>query len=66
MTAAVKQWLEKERRKRDLDAELKAIKQELAVLEEAALEYLAEDGISNLKINGSTIYTNTSVYASLG
>ena len=64
-TDAVKTWLVAERHKRDLDAELKRVKQELVSLEAQALEYLGEEGITSLRINGSTVYLSTSTYASL-
>ena len=65
MTAAVTEWLEAEHRKRGLDAELKRVKAELVNLESQALEYLGEEGITSLRINGSTVYLSTSTYASL-
>ena len=65
MNDAVRNWLEHERQKRDLDEQLKALKAKLKTLEDAALEYLAEEGITSVKMNGSTVYMSTSTYASL-
>ena len=65
MTDAVKEWLRVERIKRDLDTELKKTRTELVSLEAQALEYLGEEGITSLRINGSTVYLSTSTYASL-
>ena len=65
MTDAVKEWLRVERIKRDLDTELKKTRTELVSLEAQALEYLGEEGITSLRINGSTVYLATSTYASL-
>ena len=65
MTGAVKEWLRVELIKRGLDAELKQVRTQLVTLEDAAIEYLAEEGITSVKMNGSTVYMQTQTFASL-
>jgi len=53
-----------ENRKKDLDAELKSVKQQLDDLEEALVPQFIEDGVQRMTIDGRTVSIQQDVYAS--
>jgi vacuolar-type H+-ATPase subunit I/STV1 len=53
-----------ENRKRDLDAELKSVKQQLDDLEEALVPQFIEDGVQRMTVDGRTVSIQQDVYAS--
>ena len=53
-------------RKRDLQADLDAVNKEIEAIEPEALEYMMEEGLQNVKLQGGgTVFLRTDVYASL-
>lgn len=50
--------------KRDLDAELKRVKQELDDLEQALVPQFIEDGVQSMKVDGRTVSLGQDIYAS--
>jgi vacuolar-type H+-ATPase subunit I/STV1 len=53
-----------ENRKKDLDAELKSVKQQLDDLEEALVPQFIEDGVQRMTVDGRTVSIQQDVYAS--
>lgn len=53
-----------ENRKKDLDAEIKSVKQQLDDLEEALVPQFIEDGVQRMTVDGRTVSIQQDVYAS--
>jgi hypothetical protein len=53
-----------ENRKKDLDAELKAVKQQLDGLEEALIPQFLDSGVQKMTVDGRTVSIQQDVYAS--
>lgn len=60
----LKEFVSLENRKRDLDAELKRIAQELDDLEGALVPQFLESGVQSMKVDGRTVYIAQEIYAS--
>ena len=60
-TDPVDRFVELQRRKRELETELKPIKDELAKLEETVADRFAEQGTEQIKRNGATVYLSRDV-----
>jgi len=60
----LKKYAELTKEKTRLNAELNKVKQEMKEIEEEVLEYFAENGIDNIKVNGLTLYPKSQVWAS--
>jgi response regulator RpfG family c-di-GMP phosphodiesterase len=62
----VAEYADKMAERRKLDAEVNALKAELAILEERLVEEFGQAGIQNIKTtSGQTIYLNREVFAKL-
>jgi len=59
----VKEFVALEKRKRELDSELKAIAAKLDDLEQALVPQFLSDGVNSLKINGRMVYLAQDIYA---
>jgi hypothetical protein len=60
----LKEFVALEKRKRDLDAELKAVAARLDDLEQALVPQFVTDGVVSMKLGGYTVYLAQDVYAS--
>jgi vacuolar-type H+-ATPase subunit I/STV1 len=60
----LREFVSLENRKKDLDAELKAVKQQLDDLEEALVPQFIEDGVQRMTVDGRTVSIQQDVYAS--
>ena len=60
----LKEFVALEKRKRDLDAELKAVAARLDDLEQALVPQFVTDGVASMKLDGYTVYLAQDVYAS--
>jgi hypothetical protein len=60
----LREFVSLENRKKDLDAELKAVKQQLDDLEEALVPQFVEGGVQKMTIDGRTVSLSQDVYAS--
>ena len=60
----LKEFVALEKRKKDLDSELKAIAARLDDLEQALVPQFLNDGVNSLKIDGRTVYLAEDIYAS--
>jgi len=60
----LREFVSLENRKKDLDAELKAVKQQLDDLEEALVPQFVEDGVQKMTVDGRTVSLTQDVYAS--
>jgi hypothetical protein len=60
----LKEFVSLENRKKDLDAELKAVKQQLDDLEGALVPQFVEDGVQKMTVDGRTVSLTQDVYAS--
>jgi hypothetical protein len=60
----LKGFVSLEHRKRDLDAELKQIKQQLDDLERLLVPQFIEDGVQKLTVDGRTVSVGEDIYAS--
>lgn len=60
----LREFVSLENRKKDLDAELKAVKQQLDELEEALVPQFIEDGVQRMTVDGRTVSVQQDVYAS--
>ena len=65
MTPNLVRFAELYNRKRDLDAEVKRVEEEMKVLEGPLMEQFASDGISSVKIGGQTVYLHSQLWAKL-
>jgi len=54
----VKKWLDAKRTKKQLDAALKGVNEELENLEISILDQLASDGVTGVKVEGATVYVS--------
>jgi len=62
----VAEYADKMAERRKLDAEVNALKTELAILEERLVEEFGQAGIQNIKTSaGQTVYLNREVFAKL-
>ncbi len=60
----LKTFVSLENQKRDLDAELKQVKQDLDELEERLIPQFVEDGVQRMTVDGRTVSIVQDVYAS--
>jgi vacuolar-type H+-ATPase subunit I/STV1 len=60
----LREFVSLENRKKDLDAELKSVKQQLDDLEEALVPQFIEDGVQKMTVDGRTVSIQQDVYAS--
>jgi hypothetical protein len=60
----LREFVSLENRKKDLDAELKAVKQQLDDLEDALVPQFVEDGVQKMTVDGRTVSLTQDVYAS--
>ena len=60
----LREFVSLENRKKDLDAELKSVKQQLDDLEEALVPQFIEDGVQRMTVDGRTVSIQQDVYAS--
>jgi hypothetical protein len=60
----LREFVSMENRKKELDAELKAVKQQLDDLEEALVPQFIEDGVQRMTVDGRTVSIQQDVYAS--
>lgn len=60
----LREFVSLETRKKDLDAELKAVKQQLDDLEEALIPQFVNDGVQRMTVDGRTVSIQQDVYAS--
>jgi len=60
----LKEFVALEKRKRDLDSELKAIGARLADLEQALVPQFLADGVASMKVDGRTVYIAQDIQAS--
>ena len=60
----LKEFVSLEKRKKELDSELKAIAARLDDLEQALVPQFLTDGVNSLKINGRVVYLAEDIYAS--
>lgn len=68
MTDIMQVWTEYgelEKRRRNLDAELKAVKERMEELQPSLLENMAEGGIDKLSMHGITFYLRRQVFGSV-
>lgn len=65
MNDALRRWTELEVERKQLEERLAEIKKEQGPLEEQALEALAGDGISSMRMNGRTVYVERRLWAGL-
>lgn len=56
--SVVKRWLEAKRTKRELDAALRGVNEELENLEISILDQMASDGVSGVKVDGATVFVS--------
>jgi len=63
-TQQLRRFVSLETKKKDLDTELKTVKQQLAELEEALVPQFIEDGVQRMTVDGRTIALARNVYAS--
>ena len=59
----LKEFVALEKRKRDLDSELKAIAARLDDLEQALVPQFLNDGVASMKVDGRTVYLAQDIYA---
>jgi len=59
----LKEFVALEKRKRDLDSELKAIAARIDDLEQALVPQFLNDGINSLRIDGRQVYLAQEIYA---
>lgn len=59
----LQQWLKLDERKRDLEAELSQIKDDMKAIHDTLLDSILEDGVSSLKVNERTVYIYRQVWA---
>ncbi len=60
----LREFVSLENRKKDLDAELKAVKQQLDELEDALIPQFIEDGVQRMTVDGRTVSIQQDMYAS--
>jgi len=60
----LKEFVALEKRKRDLDSELKAIGARLDDLEQALVPQFLADGVASMKVDGRTVYIAQDIHAS--
>ena len=60
----LREFVSLENRKKDLDAELKSVKQQLDNLEEALIPQFIDDGVQRMTVDGRTVAIQQDVYAS--
>jgi len=60
----LKEFVALEKRKRDLDSELKAIGTRLDDLEQALVPQFLADGVASMKVDGRTVYIAQDIHAS--
>ncbi len=60
----LREFVSLENRKKDLDAELKSVKQRLDYLEDALASQFVEDGVQRMTVDGRTVSIQQDVYAS--
>ncbi len=60
----LREFVSLENRKKELDAQLKAVNQQLVELEELLVPQFVEDGVQNITCDGRVVYLRTDVYAS--
>jgi hypothetical protein len=59
----LKEFVALEKRKRDLDSELKAIAVRLDDLEQALVPQFLNDGVASMKVDGRAVYLAQDIYA---
>lgn len=64
MLDQVKRYAELIARKRELEAELRAIQDQLNVMEPGLVEAFIDAGIQHLRLNGQTLYLQQEIWAS--
>ncbi len=60
----LREFVSLENRKKDMDADLKSLKQRLDDLEQALVPQFVEDGVQNMTVDGRTVSLSQDVYAS--
>ena len=60
----LKEFVALEKRKRDLDSELKAIGARIDDLEQALVPQFLADGVASMKVDGRTVYIAQDIHAS--
>ena len=63
-TEKLRRYVELDKRKADLKAELSDINSEMDTLEEVLLTQFEQDGIQNMNIDGRTVYLHRQLWAS--
>lgn len=58
-------YLDLHARKRALEAEMKEVNAEMEALQASVLERWMDEGVTSVKVNGSTLYVRRSVYATV-
>jgi len=59
----LKEFVALEKRKRDLDSELKSIAARLEDLEQALVPQFLHDGVASMRVDGRTVYLARDIYA---
>lgn len=62
-TKKIKEFVKLNQRKKDLESEAKSVGAEMRKLETELLEQFAEDGVSNINLDGVTVYTHSQLWA---
>lgn len=65
ITAELQRFAELEKRRRELDAELKIVEAEQGTLEPAILEQFVNAGVSKITVSGLTVYLHSTLFAGL-
>jgi len=60
----LKEFVALEKRKRDLEAELKAVAARLEDLEQALVPQFLNDGVASMRVDGRTVYIARDIHAS--
>ena len=59
----LREYVRLKRRQKELDAELKALGQEIDQMQETLLETFAQDGVTSMTVDGSTVYLHRQLWA---